>query len=829
MKTKLSHIASLLLISALSLLISGCQGEQSPTWSGESAPRDGSAQPSFDLGKGDSSAGSISEASTPPLQALYITTYNNRWHDYEAQQAQLLDALSRELKIEFDLVGKDPEDAKALMDVPYFGVAYDVIIYNMCLADDFELERINNIISQTRDEGVPAVLLHCAMHSFRQSSPSYPEQQLELRAAEWDWAERHPELEFPYWWRFTGLDSLSHDWARGFTASSEGLDHPITSGLPARIELDRDELYREIKVKEGVTPLLTAYSVESQREHLVAWTHQVGVGQVFATTLGHDHNTLSRPELHQLIAQGIAHITGRLKPNGQRTAELRGSQPSPNYQATVVCQPSDIVHATSVEEVQAVVRRALDERRSLKVISVPRSNSNSPFVCPEHGGILLNLGDMNRLLEVDRERMTIKVEPGIRAFELSQQLHELDLAIPAMPDFTGVSIAGGVATSAHHSSLQISSSMADMVESMLIIDGQGQLRQLQGPELAGAATHLGLLGVVVELELRVEPQFKLRYGHEKGSDEGLEQRIESLVRAHDYARVMWFAGNERYVLDYYDRVDSETSGRSRHNLWSSTGSVFRFVGDLPYRALNQLPLRAQCDGALLRSQVWLAPIKTIDSPRSNPVGWSHEMLGSTCSSGECPWDHDKVRSRTMEASFPLRRLPEWMAEVRALLSKRRACFPILGIYLRFSKASDRWLGFNYGEDMVSFEIHIPKIAAETYHERSADVYDELMQLTLARYDGRPHWGKNSAPLFVGIGERQYPRWADFLELKRELDPQGLFENKIWRQMSGEAAIRPFAGCALSRSCTCSEDLHCGDGYYCDQGVLFSEARVCRPE
>ena len=111
-----------------------------------------------------------------------------------------------------------------------------------------------------------------------------------------------------------------------------------------------------------------------------------------------------------------------------------------------------------------------------------------------------------------------------------------------------------------------------------------------------------------------------------------------MVRDHPYARVMWFAGNGRYVLDYYDRVDNDTRGESQHNLWTSSGSAFRIVGDLPYRLLNSAPLRAQCDSALLRSKFWFAPISAKDSPRDAPVGWSHDMLASYCEPGQCPWD-----------------------------------------------------------------------------------------------------------------------------------------------------------------------------------------------
>ena len=111
------------------------------------------------------------------------------------------------------------------------------------------------------------------------------------------------------------------------------------------------------------------------------------------------------------------------------------------------------------------------------------------------------------------------------------------------------------------------------------------------------------------------------------------------------------------------------------------------MGDIPYRVLNGAPRQAQCDSALLRARYWIAPFRSIDSPRGQTVGWSHDMLGSVCQPGDCPWDRPKVKSRTMEAAFPLARLEEWMTDVRELISRRRL-FPD-SRYLPSLPASDR--------------------------------------------------------------------------------------------------------------------------------------------
>ena len=106
-----------------------------------------------------------------PIKALYLTNYSSFWHDYEEQVGLLRTGLSRYANLELTLVGKRESDLLETLKRERFAEGYDVVIYNLCLADKSDLEMIDNAISQTRDYGVPAVLMHCAMHSFQKTSP----------------------------------------------------------------------------------------------------------------------------------------------------------------------------------------------------------------------------------------------------------------------------------------------------------------------------------------------------------------------------------------------------------------------------------------------------------------------------------------------------------------------------------------------------------------------------------------------------------------------------------------------------------------------------------
>jgi uncharacterized protein len=52
-------------------------------------------------------------------------------------------------------------------------------------------------------------------------------------------------------------------------------------------------------------------------EHVVAWVSTYGKGKVFATTLGHDMNTVKLPVYHRLLANGLLWACDKLDKNGE--------------------------------------------------------------------------------------------------------------------------------------------------------------------------------------------------------------------------------------------------------------------------------------------------------------------------------------------------------------------------------------------------------------------------------------------------------------------------------------------------------------------------------
>ena len=75
------------------------------------------------------------------------------------------------------------------------------------------------------------------------------------------------------------------------------------------------------------------------------------------------------------------------------------------------------------------------------------------------------------------------------------------------------------------------------------------------------------------------------------------------------------------------------------------------------------------------------------------------------------------------------------------------------------------------------------ISVHQYHRQGYDTLFKASEAIFRRYGGRPHWGKLHT-LKAAELERLYPRWGDFLALRRRLDPEGRLLNSYLKDIFG---------------------------------------------
>ncbi len=108
--------------------------------------------------------------------------------------------------------------------------------------------------------------------------------------------------------------------------------------------------------------------------------------------------------------------------------------------------PDVVVQAISTQEVSEIM--AFAYANTIPVTPRGAGTGLSGGAVAIHGGILLSLEKMNRILEWDLETMTVVVEPGVLVMELANAAAERGVFYPPEPGEKTASVGGNVLTNA---------------------------------------------------------------------------------------------------------------------------------------------------------------------------------------------------------------------------------------------------------------------------------------------------------------------------------------------------------------------------------------------
>jgi FAD-dependent oxidoreductase len=482
--------------------------------------------------------------------------------------------------------------------------------------------------------------------------------------------------------------------------------------------------------------------------------------------------------------------------------------------------------------VQGIVKDALVSGKTI-MTGNRKFASQIDAACAGNNEIQITLEKMNQVVNFDSENKTVTVQGGMRFNKLNDFLRDKDLAINMVTELGIFTIGGMLGSGTHGSTFTKKSNMiADYITEMKIVDGLGELRILTGEELNAARVNLGVLGVVVEATIQLEPAFKVK-ADVKGywKDDNLEEVILDIARNNYSANVAWFPGLGRYTTTLYNEVPLTTKGNA-YNAQADVSDFEEYFFGLLFNALHETTSSTlQCFAASVRYGARDSSyFRNLDNGFKSwkPVGYSDRMQYFECKDPEkCVWD--KLPIALQEVAIPFEELPNWISDVRKILeSHPKTCFPLNGIYFRFGKASDSYLGMSAGRDTAFAGIEYTLRQEGNAVPKNYFVNLEIEQMSLRKYGARPHWGKNSIAIFEDMPSR-FPKWNDFMAFKAEVDPHNLFTNPFWERVSGADPLTNYLtpGCNLRGECYCQADEHCEEGTSCQAGGAFLDARICK--
>jgi FAD/FMN-containing dehydrogenase len=390
---------------------------------------------------------------------------------------------------------------------------------------------------------------------------------------------------------------------------------------------------------------------------------------------------------------------------------------------------SRIERPASEDAVRALVASAGADDTGIRVAA--SGHSFTPVV--QTDGVLLDLSALSGLVRVDTAERRVVARAGTPIKAFGDALWDAGLALSNQGDIDTQLIAGAVATGTHGSGLR-QSSFSGSVRGVRLVDGRGQIVEIdeRQPELLRAAqVSIGMLGVMTEIALEVSPAYRLQERIEYLHLDDVIDRWDDALERHRHFSFFWMPTDQSPELYLLSRpTDLDMTNRC----------YVKFYDELP-----------------------AGPEDDQETTFGKRRDRSYRIYPDTFD----PNFHE------MEYMVPCAQGKDAFAAVRRLMREE---FPqcIFPVEIRFIAADDGYLSSNRGRATTVISVsgqpgtdYVPWLRA--------------VDRTLAAFDARPHWGK----LHFMTEERLaglFPEFEQFREIRRELDPQGLFLNDHLRPL-----------------------------------------------
>ncbi|MFF3223042.1 D-arabinono-1,4-lactone oxidase [Nocardia suismassiliense] len=423
-----------------------------------------------------------------------------------------------------------------------------------------------------------------------------------------------------------------------------------------------------------------------------------------------------------------------------------------NWAGDQQCAPATIATPRTTDEVAEILGRAGDAGQTVRVAGAGHSFTDAVLT----DGVLLDLRNLNRVLDVDAATGRVRVEAGITLNAASNALHEHGLAFPNLGDIDVQTVAGATATATHGTggALQNLSAALHSIELMLADGSRVELNAETDPEgWRAARVSVGALGVVTAATLQLVPSFVLEGVERPVPVEDILADLDSYIDTNDHYEFYMFAHSPVAMTKRNNAVELAEQPRGKAVDWFADMLMSNYTFD------------ALCK--LGRWQPRLVPLihrgAAYAGSYRRQVDRSYRVFASP----------RLIRFTEMEYAIPREHSAAAIREIKELSTRFDTPMPI---EVRWVAPDDAFLSPATGRDTCYIAVHQYRgMAYEPYFRACEAVFD--------KYNGRPHWGKRHFQTADTLRGR-YPDWDRFAEVRRRFDPKGRFSNGYLNRVLG---------------------------------------------
>ena len=174
--------------------------------------------------------------------------------------------------------------------------------------------------------------------------------------------------------------------------------------------------------------------------------------------------------------------------------------------------PTVLIEATTTEDISAIVKLCFEN--SIPVIPRGAGTGLTGASVALHGGVMIDMSKMNKILEYDKENFVVRVEAGVLLNDLAEDAQKQGLLYPPDPGEKFATLGGNVSTNAGGMRAVKYGCTRDYVRAMTVVLPTGEIVKL-GATVSKTSTGYsllnlmigseGTLGIITELTLKLIP------------------------------------------------------------------------------------------------------------------------------------------------------------------------------------------------------------------------------------------------------------------------------------------------------------------------------------
>jgi hypothetical protein len=271
------------------------------------------------------------------------------------------------------------------------------------------------------------------------------------------------------------------------------------------------------------------------------------------------------------------------------------------------------------------------------------------------GGTTVNLSPLDKIIEFEENE--VRAQAGVRVGTLARALAERGQELPLTPEMGHMTLGAAAVTTLPQASYEPGAAqMSSFVKELKLITPQGKqmtVTERNADLLRVLSSSYGLLGVVHEVVMRVQPLTPVRIDYEVLSLKEFSAQFGGIVKAPGAVRLHISPFNDQITVER--RTLDETASIGRAGIWQIKKSVMRNVLPAFGSTVGSVLAAPGVTGAVV-SGMQRALRATLDRAARNVVLYSHEWIR------DFPIEAWKSRYTYALWGFPQAGFPQLLAE-----------------------------------------------------------------------------------------------------------------------------------------------------------------------